>query len=331
MSTLVEDFNRRRIDYWSKRSAVERAEREKRTSPRNPIASNVNYDCAREMFLGVTRPLDKPDPDPDSQERMKNGNVAAAAARRELEDMGYQVIETEGPMEPFRNRAGTVVYTGRVDFKITHEGRKVPVEAKEVSVFVFDAVDRYEDLERFWWTRKYKGQILVYMLQNNEPRGVLLLTCQGRKHMIDVVLEDRLEDAERALALGEEVVAAVESGTPPPYTKDPTACRHCWAFGIACNPPIEEQGAALLDPSGELYEQLIIRAEAEAAHRLYEAADKRAKELIKAAGIEKGICGDFAIAITERPVKAETKLRAARVDRIVKIVRAGAAVNQEVA
>lgn len=330
-TTLAEDFARRRVEYWQTRSAVDRAERAGRVGPRNPIASNVNYGCAREMYLSVTRPMDRPDPDSDAQERMKNGNVAAQAARRDLEDMGYEVIQTESPMEPFRNRDGKVVYTGRVDFKIVWAGHKVPVEAKECSVFVFEAVQRYEDLERFWWTRKYKGQILLYMLQNNEPAGVLLLTCQGRKRMIDVVLEDRLDDAEQALALGEEVVAAVEANKPPPYTQDPTVCRHCWAFGLACQPPIEEQGAVMLDAEGELYALLAERADAEAAHRRYEYADKRAKDLIKAAAIDRGICGEYAIAVTEVPVKEYTVK--ARVDRRIAIARVapGAAADQEVA
>jgi len=72
------------------------------------------------------------------------------------------------------------------------------------------------------------------------------------------------------------------------------------------------------------------RADAEDAHRRYESADRRVKELVKAAGIDKGICGDFAISVTERNVRGyEVK---ARTDRVVKIVRAvGAAARQEVA
>lgn len=313
---LIEDYKKRRVTHFETAAAKRRAQDEARVSPRNPVASNVNFDCGREMYLGITAWQKRPVLSVESQERMADGDVASAAAQQRLRDMGYQVVETEGPMQPFRNRAGKVVYTGRIDCKVVFDGHKVPAEIKDPGEYVYEAIDTYADLDRFWWTRKWKGQILVYLLQNNEPSGVLILYCQGRMKMVPIVLEEQLEDAETALALGESVVAAVAKGTPPPFAKDPTVCRKCWAFGIACNPPIEEQGAAMLDADGELYEQLVIAAESEEAHRRYEAAKKRRNEILKAIvpaaafanakpkdTFFRGICGEFGIALTKRARK----------------------------
>lgn len=336
MSRFTEHFNRRRLEFWQTEAAKRRAQDAARTAPRNPVASNLNVDCPREMYHAIVNWDARPDPDPDLQELMRNGNVASKAARLLLEEMGYTLVETEGPIEPFRDKAGRVVISGRVDYVLVHEGQKIPLEAKDVETWMFENLNTYEDLDRFKWTRKWRGQILVYLLQKNlpgrepVPEGAVLLHSRGRLKFIDVVLEDHLEDAEGALRAAESVARAVVDATPPPFAKDPTVCRGCWAFGRVCNPPVEEQGAAVLDTDGELYALLAERSDTQEAHRRYEAADKRAKEIVKALEVDAAICGEYAISVTDRPVKAEAKPRPARVDRIVKIVRAAGA-SQEVA
>lgn len=327
-NALVADLARRRQEYWAEQHRKDRAKRAARVTPRNPIASHVNLDCAREVYLSITNWQDRPDPEPEGAERMADGKLSAAAARRYLEDLGYEVTDVETPIEPFRDKDGRVVFTGQIDFCVVFDGRRIPVEAKETSVFVFDAVDRFEDLDRFWWTRRYKGQILVYLLQRNAPEGIILLTCQGKLKPIPVVLEEHLEDAEAALRLGETVQEAVKAGTPPPFAKDPTTCRTCWAFGRICQPPISEQGASLIQ-SVEFEQLLKDRADAEAAHRRYEVLDKKVKETIRAMAVDRAICGDFAISVTEVAVKEYTVK--ARTDRRVKIVRAGAQAKEDVA
>lgn len=327
--SFLEHYRTRRVSYYADRAAKRRAEQEARVSPRNPVASSINLDCTREMYLRIAAWSAMPDFDADAQERMDNGDVAAKAAANDLRAMGYDLVETEGPMQPFRRAGdGKVIYTGRLDFKLVHGGTKIPVEVKDVGQHVFEAVDTFGDLERYFWTRKYQCQILVYCLQNNEPEGLLLLVCQGRKKWLPVVLEEHLDLAEAALRAGEEVVAAVEAKAAPAFTKDPTACRRCWAFGRACQPPVEEQGAAILE-SPELYQALVERADNEAAHRRYEAADKRAKSLLKAAGVEAGICGDFGIVGKKRHRKGFTVEATDYVQ--YEIVRANAAGAKEVA
>jgi hypothetical protein len=327
--SFLDHYRGRRVAFYSDRAAKRRAEAEARVSPRNPVASSINLDCTREMYLRITDWKAMPDFDADTQERMDNGNIAAAAAADDLRAMGYDIVETEGPMQPFRRGAdGKVIITGRLDFKIVHGGPKIPTEVKDVNLHVFEAVDTFADLERWFWTRRYQCQVLVYCLQNNEPEGLLLLVCQGRKKFLPVILEEHLDLAEAALKACEVTVAAVEKKAPPAFTKDPTACRRCWAFGTVCQPPIEEQGAAILE-SPELYQALVERAENEAAHWKYEAADKRAKTMLKAAGVETGICGDFGIIGKKRHRKGYIVEPTDYVQ--YEIVRAGAAAAKEVA
>jgi hypothetical protein len=327
--TFLDHYRGRRLEFFATRAAKRRAQSEARVSQRNPVASSINLDCEREMFHRIVDWKAMPDFDADTQERMDNGDVAARAAADNLREMGYELVETEGPMQPFRRaKDGKVIYTGRLDFKIDFGGRRIPVEVKDVNQHVFEAVDHFEDLGRWFWTRRYQCQVLVYCLQNNEPEGLLLLTCQGRKKWLAVVLEEHLDLAEAALKAGEHVVAAAEAGEAPAFTKDPAACRRCWAFGSVCQPPVTEQGAAILE-SPELYQALVERDENEAAHRRYEAADKRAKAMLKAAGVTLGICGDFGITSKSYPRKAY-EVKATTVTSY-EIIRASAAGSKEVA
>lgn len=357
--SFIAHWRERRVRYYADRAAERRSEAENRASPRNPTASTINLDCRREMYHRIVDWAAMPDFGADAQERMDNGDVAAKAAANDLRAMGYEVIETESPMQPFRRGAdGKVIITGRLDFKIAFGGpalfdetglltapahiTKIPVEVKDVNQNVFQHVDTFEDLARWWWTRKYQSQILIYLLQNNEPEGLLLAVCQGRKKWLPVILEDHLELAEESLAAAELTVQDVEAGAPPPYTTDPTACRRCWAFGRVCNPPIDHQGAALLDEAGELHEVLQIEAETAEAHRRYEAAKKRRVEILKAIVpadlftaakpkeiFFRGICGEFAIAIKKLARKGY-EVKACEYQQ-AEIVRAEAAAKEEVA
>jgi len=319
---LVEDFNRRRQEWWQKRNEKYRAEQEARVSQRNPVASNVNLDCGREVVLAMTHWRERPDPDLELSEIMEAGNVAARAAAQELREMGYEIVEQEAPMPAFRDRQGRVTYTGRIDFKIVQGKHRIPVEVKNPESWMFDRLDTYQDLEHYRWTRKWRGQILLYLLQNAEPFGVILLWSKGRKKMIPVVLEEHLEDAELALRLGESAVEHVKAGTLPPYAVDRTVCMSCWAFGRCCNPPIEEQGATMInDP--DFYQDLRREIELHPFHLEYDGLKKRNRAKLKAIGLDRLMVQDIAMTVKEVPVKGYEV--AARVDRRWTIVRAGSA------
>jgi hypothetical protein len=330
---FVAHYEQRRVEFWQKEAEKRRNASAARTSPRNPVASDLN-DCEREMYLAIKHPEARPDPDPDAQERMSTGDVASKAVRQRFEAMGYTVVETEGPIDPHR-RAGQVALTGRLDFIVVFEGQRIPVEVKDVSEWMFEQLATYDDLDRYAWTRKWRRQALAYCLQKGAEQGVVALHHRGNVHLIDFVLLDHMEDAEDALARAEHVALAAGKGEPPPFTKDPSLCRGCWAFGRICQPPIEEQGAAVLEEDSELHELLLIEAETAEAARRHEGARKRRNEILKAITAERfslakagelfftAICGTFGIAVTKRGRKAYSV--AASEYQQAEVIRASAA------
>jgi len=319
---LTKEFDRRRAEHF-RREVEKRESRERnRATERNPIASNINRACVREMVLAMKHPVEKIVRDPDRLERFEDAVEVAKRTRRELEDLGFEVTDVETAIPPVRGRTGQIVLTGIVDFVVRLDGKRYAVEVKSPHPLVFERVETLEDLDRWWWTRKWVDQIIAYLYANNLEEGFLLIVALGAKKWIHVDLNDAalLERAESALQLVEKAADAHRSGYLPGFAKDPDDCRSCWAFGTVCQPPIEEQAAGVLDDE-EFYAIALRAEEIKPYHSEYEALWKRIREVVKATGLPRVLCRDVAFSVAEKPVKEYTVK--ARVDRIVKMFRVG--------
>lgn len=316
---FVEDLARRRD---------ERLNALVRLYPRSqPIASDIDPgSCMRRQVLEIVRWEDKAPIPADRQGRLQAGDDAETRGMKELREMGYRVIKEQVTVDLRHRRTKATVLRGRLDGFIRVERDEVQVEVKSMNPWVFDAINRVEDLDRFWWTKKYYFQLQAYMIADNKPWSLLWLTnLAGEWKAIPVRLD--YDAAERVWSFAEAIADAVDvyrqASDLPPFTTDPLQCTRCPFFGRSCNPPIEEQGASVLDdPDFEL--QLIRRAELEPARTEYERLDKRAKDRLRL-GPALQVCGEFVIEVTEQ--KRHESAREARdtVAKIVKIERSGQA------
>jgi len=322
---VVEEFEKRRAFHFDREIAKREARERNRATERNPIASNINRACVREMVLAMKHPVTKIIRDHDRLERFEDAIEVSKRCRRDLEDLGFEVTDVEASITPIRGRKGNVVLTGIVDFVIRHGGKRYAVEVKSPHPLIFEKLDTIEDFDQFWWTKKWIDQIIAYLYASGTEEGFILLYALGAKKWIHVDLNDSalLERAESALQIVEKAADAHRSGYLPGFAKDPNDCRSCWAFGTVCQPPIEEQAAGVID-DGEFYAMATRTEEIKPYHSEYEGLWKKVREIVKATKSVRVICRDLAFTVTEKPVKAEAVPRAARVDRIVKMFRAGA-------
>lgn len=292
-----------------------------------PIASDVDPDsCARRQVLEIVAWQDKPVPEADRQARFEAGNRAEEDIIIDLKRDGFRVVQEQVPFELKHRQTGEPCLRGKIDGKIQWNGQMVPFEIKSANPLVFQRITTVADFEHFWWMRgKYPSQLQGYLVGHGHEWGFWILTdCLGNWKPLRADLDYAL--AERIWAFAESIVDGVRTyradGTLPGYTADVTQCAHCDFFGRTCNPDTIEQGARMLaDP--ELEAQLARWCELREPHREYDAIDKRVKGALKQALPDspeaRAIVGRFAVTITDKPVKAETKLRVARVDRVVTI------------
>jgi hypothetical protein len=143
---------------------------------------------------------------------------------------------------------------------------------------------------------------------------------------VDLSNEDLMARAVSAVEVAEEAQVAyalsLNTGELPAFASDPDTCRSCWAFGTVCQPPVVEQAVGRVDEE-EFYFKATRALEIKPYHSEYESLWEYVKRTIKAIGREKVVCRDLAFTVTERKVKAEAAPRPARVDKVVKMFRAG--------
>lgn len=318
-----------RAKFYSKKEAENHQQGLSRTTPRNPVASNPNIECPREMVLGMTRPQDVPLKDVHSRARLEHATEDGKRVKRLMEEWGLDVRDVETSLK-VTDRKGRIAYTGRIDFAVAWKGVLVPCEVKAYHPSIHGKIETFDDFERSVWTRKGRRQMLIYLLGRGVNFGFFALYCLGDLKLIPVVLDEHLDEAEKAMTAAETANDHRDAGTLPDYTRDPAECRRCWAFGVACNPNIREMGARII-ADAEFEQMLRDREAVKDAAKAYEALDKEVKTILKAAKLDLAVCGEFMITRKEIPVKAETTPRPARLDQRFTITKIDVRERSEVA
>lgn len=264
----------------------------------HPWASDLG-DCDRAMALALLAWKVRPPLPAPAQQRMEAGRVQERAVRRQLEDEGWEIVETEAPVE-LKDRRGRVVLRGAIDGRIlwTPPGAarpiRVPLEIKDTSWANFQRWHTEEDLRVDTWSRKWWRQTQAYLLALGVEWGVFMLTHRGERRPIairldleqaEVILQraERAADIRDALA-GEELEALDEQlhALGVPYLGDRRTCASCDFHRRVCFPPQpgsqgELELLVLDDEVGNLVARFYALAEASREH---DALKRRLERLI---------------------------------------------------
>jgi hypothetical protein len=267
--------------------------------PRNYVYASGIKPCARRMALDMQATEERVDA--EGAARMMRGTERETDVIRLLEDAGkwadprFRVVQGELPVK-IKGRDGSPLLSGRLDGRLMVEGMagKPPFEVK--SGRVAERCFRYEDFARSPWGWSYPRQLLVYLLSTGEEFGYLVLDTGGLPRLVPVVLEDHLDDAEEALRLSEEAVAAVKAGELPPFVRDIKICKSCPFYMGACSPPVDYGEGFGIITDERVIEALEVRARTSDAAGQYDKADKEVKAILKGSGHEgSAIAGRFLI------------------------------------
>jgi hypothetical protein len=111
--------------------------------------------------------------------------------------------------------------TGHIDGVIQTEINKQWVnlavcDIKTCSPHVFDSMNSFEDLEKYPWTKKYRGQLYIYMLGMNIDKGCLIFcNKQNLYQMKTIWFELDYGYAEGLLCRAENINLHVKNETLP--------------------------------------------------------------------------------------------------------------------
>lgn len=294
-------------------------------APRNPIASDL-HDCRRYQVMRIVAWRVRETFPTAALERMEAGRVAEPAMIRQLQDEGWEVVEYQAPFEinqPLSDGRRAVILRGKLDGKIRLPGVEgarselVPFDTKETSEHVVERCETEADLLRSPWTRKWRRQVLVYCLGEENERGLLFLGHRGRRRAIVIRLDyAEAEEILKACAWTVETVAALEAANVThetvdealnargvPYHSDWVECKRCPFRDRSCFPPQPRQDAPL--DRSDLSAVVARFVELRPLHSEYERVQKFLKSVTE--GHATTLAGPYVIDGYVQPVNVKPK------------------------
>jgi hypothetical protein len=280
-----------------------------------PVASDADpSSCVRRQVLEVVAWKEREPFDEHARERMDAGQRIERSAVRLLQDMGFEVLEAQSPLELRHRKTGAKVLGGKIDGVLLYETYRIVLEIKLMAPWMLDRVNTWQDLLSVgWWTPKYVYQGQAYMLGKDLERLVFLFTDGKRWKFIGMTLD--LEMAELVWGFAEHVVdkiAEYRRDEPlgkkslPDFTKDVAQCGRCPFFRRACNPEITTEHAGFIsDPA--LEEDMARWYELKPGKREYDSIDRRIKPRLRE-GQRLKLVGDFMVEVAKNGAVTIDKL-----------------------
>ena len=167
------------------------------------------------------------------------------------------------------------------------------IDIKTMSPNVYPLINTYEDLDRFFWTKKYRGQLQLYSFGLNYSHCFLL--CINKSNWYDMKIIHfpvDLNYVENLIQKADRINAAVDSQTPPDFIQDASECERC-PFLSHCCPDLTTGGNAVISTNAELDEILNRLDELKpTAKEFKELEDRRDDILVKGQDV---VCGNHIV------------------------------------
>lgn len=126
------------------------------------------------------------------------------------------------------------------------------VDIKTMSPNILPQISTYQDLLKYSWTRKYRGQLMLYALAHNYENCFILAV--NKSNLFDMKLiqfQVDMEYCESLLQKAKSVNTAIETETSPEGINDPGECPKCRYCSYCC-PDLKTGGNLQMIDNSEL-------------------------------------------------------------------------------
>lgn len=245
----------------------------------NSWASQVSA-CNRQNVYSILNWEDRKLHDIRLAARFKAGNDQERIILRELNELGFDVVEGQATLPTDMTAAYRV--SGRIDGKLRYMGHRIPFEVKSCHPRIFAKLERMSNADALAfisadrYISSHLKQFSLYLFGHNEEAGLLLYTdCMGHWKLVTVTLNYALaESVLDQLDLVKRYVEAKELPDRIPYDED--LCGGC-SFLHICLPDVVRAETQLVDDPATVV-ALDRRAQLSAPADEYEELDKALKE-----------------------------------------------------
>jgi len=279
------------------------ADLEKRGAERWPartnIASQLGWPCARKMYFKRTAYQEARPFGPNAIARMDAGNVWEAATIRRLQDLGFDVEETQILLDwPEYQIAGK---TDVGMLRSRGNGREsVPAEIKSLAHHGFQKLDSVADMlhSRTIFYQLYPHQLNLYMLMRDRTSGLFVFRDRESGDLKPIPMAVDLELGQQCLDRAVEVNEAIVSQTPPPHIEWCDWCEACDFLAHCRHPEFRAKPVDVIDDE-ETLAMLLEREELAAARKRYNVIDRVLKKKLGRVVEHEALAGDFMISAKE--------------------------------
>ena len=204
-------------------------------------ASQLADPCLRKLVYYRTHWQKSELHDVDLQLIFDEGNYQEKIVLKELAEAG---VGLEQQQRPFEWKEYQI--TGHIDgmLPVSIEGKDefdtIPVEIKSMSPNIWRNMHSVKDLEKYSWTAKYVGQVVLYMLMGEAEYSLLMLKnkTSGQFKMFVIKLNDWLDLGEELIQKAEAINKHIKEKTLPDFCDDPEHCLRC-QFRHICLPDMK--------------------------------------------------------------------------------------------
>ena len=209
---------------------------------KNNNASQIGFPCLRFQVMRRLLWDKKPPPSLNLQYVFDEGKDQEFLILRDLRALGQEKgFEVEANAQYFEDKKARI--TGKQDSWIRYKGYIFPIEVKSMSPHTWDGVNTVDDFQKWLWSKKYPGQLTMYLLLTGQEFGLFVLKnkVSGRFKFLPFRLD--FEYAEKLLKLAEKANEWVDRGEIPPLEErgeevEAEDCLRC-DFFQECLPDIE--------------------------------------------------------------------------------------------
>jgi CRISPR/Cas system-associated exonuclease Cas4 (RecB family) len=155
------------------------------------------------------------------------------------------------------------------------------VDIKTMSPNIYPQIDKFEDLQKYPWTAKYPGQLMLYAKAEKEPTCHILAI--NKTNLFDMkFISFPVDEAyvSTLLEKADKVNQAVTTKTAPDGVNDIDECGKCPWYSFCC-PSLTTGEELTIDDSEELAGILDAMASIEAMVKQYEGLKKERDALLK--------------------------------------------------
>lgn len=221
---------------------------------KKPFPSHVNRisgmddKCLRRLYYS-RHDWDKAEPNDDRlQGTLETGTILEPVIERIVSEVGgastppFRVVGTQTTTNDKLLKeyqiSGTI--DGFVQEKTENGWTTLGVvDIKTMSPNVYPQINSYDDLCKYSWTRRYRGQLMLYALAHNiEDCFILAVNKANLFDMKFIHFKVDMAYCEELLKKAETVNEAIKTEIPPQGINDPDECPTCKFYSF-CNPSLK--------------------------------------------------------------------------------------------